>query len=307
MALLICAGDRDTRRLATQVASLAPDIEVQNWPELGDPQQIDFAVLWRHPPGLLKSMTGLKAVSSMGAGVEHLLADPDLPTGLPVGRLAGPRLASDMAAYIVAQVLWHWRGLDRFHEQQASAEWRPWAPRRVPTIGLLGTGQLGQAAARAFQALDLPVAGWSRSGLGPDGVAMHSGPAGLQTLASEADYLVCLLPLTADTRGILDHNLFEQMKPDAVLINVGRGQHLTEADLIPALEAGRPGLAILDVFDQEPLPAGHPFWAHSKIRITPHCSAITRTEEAAELILASYRRVLAGQPPLGQVDRELGY
>jgi glyoxylate/hydroxypyruvate reductase len=307
MALLICAGDRDTRRLATQVASLAPDIEVQNWPELGDPQQIDFAVLWRHPPGLLKSMTGLKAVSSMGAGVEHLLADPDLPTGLPVGRLAGPRLASDMAAYIVAQVLWHWRGLDRFADQQANREWSPWCPKHIPVIGLLGTGQLGVAAARAFQALDLPLQAWSRSGQGPDGVAMHSGHSGLLGVAATADYLVCLLPLTEATHGILNAELFAAMKPGAILINVGRGEHLVEVDLIAALDAGHPGLAILDVFSEEPLPATHPFWQHPAIRLTPHCSAITRIEEAAELIVASYRRVLAGQPPLGQVDRELGY
>lgn len=307
MALLIAAGDRNTARLAAQVSELAPDIEVRNWPDLGDPTQIDFAVLWRQPAGLLASLTALKAVSSLGAGVEHLLADPDLAPGLPVGRLAGPRLASDMAAYVLAQVLWHWKGLDRFSELQKQSQWRPFSPRHLPTIGLLGTGQLGRAAARAFGALDLPVAGWSRSGKGPDGISLHQGAEGLAELANLSDYLVCLLPLTDETRGILNADLFRQMKTDAVLINVGRGEHLVEQDLVAALNAGRPAMAILDVFRTEPLPPDHPFWQHPKIRVTPHCSAITRTDEAAELIVESYRRVLAGGDPIGKVAPELGY
>lgn len=307
MALLIVATDRDTTRLAERVATIAPDVDVRNWPDIGAAEEIEFAVLWRQPAGLLSKLTALKAISSLGAGIEHLLADPDLPSGLPVGRLAGPRLASDMAAYLVAQVLWHWKGLDRFDGLQKQLQWRPFSPRHLPTIGLLGTGQLGQAAARAFQALDLPVIGWSRGAKGPDGVTMHRGPDGLATLAKQSDYLVCLLPLTDETFGILDADLFQQMKTEAVLINVGRGDHLVERDLVTALDAGRPALAILDVFRTEPLPPEHPFWQHPRIRITPHCSAITRTDEAARLIVESYRRVLAGGDPIGKVTPELGY
>ncbi len=307
MAILLAAPDRNISKLSRRVQVLAPELDVRTYPDSGDLSEIVFAVLWKHPPGLLASLSGLKAVTSLGAGVEHLLADPDLPAGLPVGRLVGPRLAADMAAYLIAQVLWHWKGLNRFSELQRQRQWEPYSPHSLPTIGLLGTGQLGRAAARAFQALDLPVAGWSRSGTGPDSVAMHSGPDGLVELAEQSDYLICLLPLTERTRGILNADLFRTMKPEAVLINVGRGEHLIESDLIPALNAGRPALAILDVFQTEPLPADHPFWKHPKIRITPHCSAITRTDEAAELIIKSYRRVLAGGDPPGKVTRKLGY
>jgi len=307
MAILLAAPDRNISKLSRRVQKLAPDLDVRTFPDSGKLDEIDFAVLWKHPPGLLDCLTGLRAVSSLGAGVEHLLADPDLPAELPVGRLAGPRLAADMAAYLVAQVLWHWKGLDRFTALQRQAQWQPYSPRLLPTIGLLGTGQLGRAAARAFQALDLPVAGWSRSGSGPDGVAMHSGSDGLAELTENSDYLICLLPLTENTCGILNADLFRAMKPGAVVINVGRGEHLVEADLIPALDAGRPALAILDVFQTEPLPANHPFWTHAKIRVTPHCSAITRTDEAAELIIESYRRILAGGDPSGMVARKLGY
>ena len=307
MALLICATDRDTSRLAARVAAMAPELDVRNWPDIGQPEDIDFAVLWRQPPGLLGELTGLKAVSSLGAGVEHLVNDPDLPDALPLGRLAGPKLATDMAAYLVAQVLWHWKGLDRLAGQQAEQRWQPWTPRHTPTIGLLGFGHLGRACARALQALDLPVAAWTRHGQSIDGLAVHSGADGLNTLATQADYLICLLPLTEATRGILGQPLFSVMKPGSVLINVGRGQHLVEQDLIPALEQQRPALAILDVFDQEPLPSDHPFWRHPQIRITPHCSAITRSDEAASLIVESYRRVQEGLAPLGLVNRERGY
>jgi glyoxylate/hydroxypyruvate reductase len=307
MALLIVATDRDTSRLATQVQAIAPEIEVRNWPDLGRAEEIEFAVVWRQPPGLLAGLPALKAVSSLGAGVEHILADPDLPPDLPIGRLAGPRLASDMAAFLVAQVLWHWKGLDRYAELQRQQQWRPWSPRTLPTIGLLGTGQLGRAAAGAFQALDLPVAGWSRSGQGPAGVQMHPGDDGLRDIGAAVDYLICLLPLTEKTRGILDLSLFKAMKADAVLINVGRGEHLVEADLLEALDDDQLALAILDVFVNEPLPQDHPFWSHPKVRITPHCSAITRTDEAARLIVDSYRRIKANQSPLGLVRRELGY
>ncbi|MGY6630215.1 MAG: 2-hydroxyacid dehydrogenase [Wenzhouxiangella sp.] len=307
MALLICASDRDTSRLAARVAAMAPEIDVRNWPDIGQPEDIDFAVLWRQPPGLLAELTGLKAVSSLGAGVEHLVNDADLPAVLPLGRLAGPHLASDMAAYLVAQVLWHWKGLDRFAQQQAERCWKPWTPRHTPTIGLLGFGHLGQACARAFQALDLPVTAWTRRGQPVDGITVHSGTNGLATLAAQADYLICLLPLTDQTRGILNQRLFSAMKPDSVLINVGRGRHLVEDELVTALDQGRPALAILDVFEQEPLPTDHPFWQHPQIRITPHCSAITRSDEAAELIVESYRRVQSGLAPLGLVNRERGY
>ena len=307
MALLICATDRDTRPLAARVAALAPDVEVRNWPDIGAPDDIEFAVLWRHPPGLLRSLGRLKAVSSLGAGVEHLVNEPELADTIPIGRLAGPHLADDMSAYLIAQVLWHWRGLERFGPQQLARQWKPWTPRHTPTIGLLGMGHLGQACARALEALGLPVHGWSRSGQGPETVVMRQGTDGLRQLAAESDYLICLLPLTQDTRGILNAGLFDSMKPGAVLINVGRGQHLVEADLLAALENDRPALAILDVFSSEPLDQKHPFWEHPKIRITPHCSAVTRSSEAAELIVRSYRQVRAGLPPLGTVERERGY
>lgn len=307
MTLLIVAPNRDTGAVEEHLHRLAPKLEVRVWPELGDPEEIDFAVLWRHSPGLFARLPNLRAVTSYGAGVEAILDDPSLPEGLPVGRIAGPRLAADMAEFLAGVVIARHRGLFEFRDDQRNEQWRPWAPEALPTIGVLGLGVMAKASVRVFRALGYPVHGWSRSPRRLHGVACHHGQAELPAIAAVADYLICLLPLTASTRGILNAGLFATMKPGACLINVGRGDHLVEPDLIPALDAGRLGCAVLDVFAQEPLPSGHPFWQHSKIFMTPHCASFTLPREAAELMLESYRRIQRGQPPLAAVDRQRGY
>lgn len=315
MALLIAAPDRDCAALVAEARHRAPDLDLRLWPDLGHRTDIDFAVLWKHPPGLLGMLPGLRAVSSLGAGIEHLLDDPDLPEELPVGRLSGPRLAADMAAWLVARVIAHWRDFDRFRTLQRRQRWEPWAPSRPPRVGLLGTGRMGRAAARAFKALEIPVTGYR---LGRDRAVEADAPlltdcevvtgrAALLELAGQVDYLICLLPLTKATRGLLDSDLFGAMRRGSVLINVGRGAHLDEAALIAALERERPAAALLDVFDDEPLPPGHAFWGHPRISITPHCAALTSDSEAAALLVKSYRRVRSGRPPLGPVDRRAGY
>lgn len=307
MALLIVAPNRDTGAVERHLRESDPKLDIRVWPELGNAEDIDFAVLWKHPPGLFAHLPKLRAVTSYGAGVEAILNDPDLPEGLPVGRLSGPRLASDMAEFLAGVVIARHRGLFGFRDDQRAERWQPWAPDDLPVIGLLGLGTMGAAAAKVFRALGYPVHGWSRSGRAPRGVVGHSDGAGLCKMVAAVDFLVCLLPLTPATQGILNADLFRDMKPGACLINVGRGGHLVEDDLIPALDNGSLGYAVLDVFAQEPLPAGHRFWQHPKIYLTPHCASFTLPKEAAELMLESYRRVRRGLPPLGVVERRLGY
>ena len=166
---------------------------------------------------------------------------------------------------------------------------------------------MGRATARAFQALEIPVTGYNSTGRGIEGLDVVAGRQGLLDLAGRVDYLICLLPLTPATRGVLDAGLFAAMSAESVVINVGRGQHLDEAALLAALDRGRPAAALLDVFASEPLPRGHPFWGHPRISITPHCSALTSDREAATLLIESYRRVRSGRPPLDPVDRRAGY
>ena len=245
-------------------------------------------------------------LAALGAGADHLLS-AGVPGGVEVGRLAGPRLAAEMAAYLVGVTATRWKRLDRAFLGQRSRSWRPFEPGPTPAVGLLGTGAMSAATARAFRALDVPVLAWNRSGRSVKGMAVDSGPDGLRRVAGQSDVLINLLPLTDETRDLLDASLFRAMRPGSMLVNVGRGEHLVEPDLLEALDEGRPGCAVLDVFREEPLPEGHPFWTHPRILVTPHCAAVTRTDEAAELAAESYRRVSAGEPPLGRVDRRRGY
>jgi len=307
VALLICAPDRSNERLAADLKKRLPDVDIRIWPEVGEPADIEFAVLWKHPEGLVQTLPNLKAISSLGAGIEHLVNDPGIPKTLPIGRLAGPKLATDMATWLVGQVIAHWRDFNRFEKQQRAKEWQPWAPTDQPRVGILGMGAMGRQTAQAFQALGFEVGGYSATGQGPDSIQMHTGEPGLMALASRSDYLICLLPLTNETRGILDKTLMANMPPDSVLINVGRGAHLVEADLLEALDLGHPKHAILDVFSTEPLPHDHPFWAHPQITLSPHSAALTDPSEAADLMAQSYRDVMAGKPPLDRVDLSKGY
>ncbi|MBS3824414.1 MAG: glyoxylate/hydroxypyruvate reductase A [Wenzhouxiangellaceae bacterium] len=307
MALLIATPDRDSEELGRLIRRQDPEIDLRVWPELGRAEDIRFVLAWKPPEGLFRQLPALEVVSSLGAGVDQLVDNPQIPGHVAIGRLAGPRLAANMAAYLVAVVVARWKRLPDFAEDQRARRWNQWAPEQPPVIGLLGTGEMGRRTAAAFGELDFPVHGYSRSGRGPAGVTMHSGTRGLHELAGASDCLINLLPLTPETRDILDADLFSQMREGSTLINVGRGEHLVEADLLAALDRGRPGCAVLDVFREEPLPQDHPFWDHPKLFITPHCASITLTREAAELAVESYRRVLGGKPPLGVVDRERGY
>ena len=307
MAILICAPDRSNEWLAQDLRTHLPKVDIRIWPDLGDADEIEFAVLWKHPQGLVNSLPKLQAISSLGAGIEHLINDPDIPKDLPVGRLAGPKLAHDMAIWLVGRVLADWLDFKHFDQSQQQGQWAPKPPHGRPVIGILGMGHMGRAAAEAFLGLGFDVIGWSASGQGPDGTVTHQGASGLDQVVSASDYLICLLPLTPHTRGILNARLFSNMPRGSVLINVGRGAHLIEEDLLEALVQHHPARAILDVFMTEPLPESHPFWSHPQITVSPHSAALTDPSEAALLLSQSYQRVMAGQAPIGLVDLGRGY
>ncbi len=307
MSFLIATPGRDSTELAASLRRLAPELDLRVWPDCGDRSEIRFVLAWNPPEQLFSELPGLRAVSSLGAGVDGLINRPDLDPAVQIGRLAGPRLAADLAAYLVAVTVEHWKRLDNFRDDQRAARWHTRLPRPTPSIGLLGTGVMGRKTAGAFRALDLEVIGWNRSGAAAEGLEVHCGPDGLHQVAARSDVLINLLPLTPDTRGMLDAALFQQMPQDSLLINVGRGAHLNERDLLTALDSNQPGQAVLDVFEIEPLPQSHPFWTHPNIRTTPHCAALSTADEVARMALESYRRVIAGEPPLGEVDRERGY
>jgi glyoxylate/hydroxypyruvate reductase len=309
MAVLFKTTPAALARWRPHLAAALPQREVRTWPEIGDKAAIDYALVWHPEPGLLASLPNLKLIVSLGAGVDHILRDSALPTGVPILRLVDPYMTQAMSEYVVFQVLrLHRQDID-YRAQQAATEWRERDQRNAAgrTIGILGFGTLGQDAGRKLKALGFDVAGWSRSAKDIPDFATFAGAAGLDALLARSEVLVSLLPMTPQTEGILDARLFARLPRGAGLVNAGRGRHLVEADLIAALDSGHLSGAVLDVFRDEPLPPAHPFWHHPRIVVTPHVAAETHPPTALPIIAAAIADFETGRPVANLVDPARGY
>jgi glyoxylate/hydroxypyruvate reductase len=309
MALLFRSTVDSAARWRTQLTKLAQELDIRVWPEIGDPADIDYALVWRPDPGFLASLPNLKLILSLGAGVDHLLGDPQLPSSVPIVRLVDPHMTDAMSEYVVLQVLrLHRHDLD-YRAQQEAKVWRELDQKNAieRRVGILGFGELGQDAARKLKALGFDVAAWSRSEKTVAGIKSYAGAAGLTPLLARSEILVCLLPLTAETAGILDARNLGSLPRGAAIVNAARGAHLVEDDLIAALASGQISAAVLDVFHDEPLPADHAFWHHPRVVVTPHVAAFTNPATAAPIILDNIRRFETGLPLLNQVDPARGY
>jgi len=290
------------------VAERAPELPFRMWPDVGDPADIRFMAVWQPPDMPLSTFPNLEIVFSVGAGVDQFdLAA--IPEHVPLVRMIEPGIAEAMLDYVTLAVLALHRDLVAYIDQQRRQVWqelgiRPAGERRV---GILGLGQLGQAVIPRLSALGFTVSGWNRSRREIPGVRCYSGPAELPAFLGRTDILVCLLPLTAETRGILDGALFGRLPPGAAIVNVGRGGHMVAADLVAALDSGHLSAAVLDVAEPEPPPADHPFWTHPKILLTPHVASNTRPETGVAFVLDTIARHRHGEPLPGLVDRARGY
>lgn len=309
MSLAIICPGRDMGQWITALHQQAPDLRIELWPEIADPATVEFALVWKHPAGELAKFPRLRCISSLGAGVDALLQDKELPAGVPLVRIVDSELKQSMAEYVCLGALMHFRQFDGYRAQQAARNWQPRPIGHIGTmrVGILGLGELGSHVAGKLAGLGFSVHGWSRSAKACQGVRSYCGDEGLAAFLAISDILVCLLPLTPATRDILNIKLFRQLPAGAFLINVARGEHLVEADLLAAIDSGQLSGALLDVFRQEPLPSEHPFWGHPRIGITPHSASITNPESAVLQILDNYHRTLSGQPLLNQVDPRRGY
>ncbi|MBO0737647.1 MAG: glyoxylate/hydroxypyruvate reductase A [Alphaproteobacteria bacterium] len=309
MALLFRSSVDSEARWKPQLNQLMPGLEVRVWPGVGDPADIGYALVWRPEPGLLASLPNLKLILSLGAGVDHILCDPHLPHHVPIVRLVDPYMTAAMSEYVVLQVLrLHRHDLD-YRAQQSEGIWRELEQKNATerSVGILGFGALGQDAGRKLKGLGFDVALWSRSEKRADGLLGYAGGAGLEALLRRSEIVVCLLPLTAETEGILSRRTFARLPRGAVVVNAARGRHLVEQDLLAALASGHVSAAVLDVFRDEPLPSGHPFWRHPHIVVTPHIAAATNPSTAAPIILDTIRRFEEGRPLLNRVDPARGY
>jgi glyoxylate/hydroxypyruvate reductase A len=309
MAILYADDPADAAAWQAALQRLSPGLELRFWPDAGAASDIDFAIVGARAPGDLRRFPNLKAIQSTWAGVNHLLADTNLPPDRPLARMVEQGLTVSMTEYIVLHVLDSVREGPRLRAAQHRREWLdvgPIAP-GATTIAILGLGALGAEAGGRLVDLGFAVRGWSRSRKEIGGIRSFAGEDGLEQCLGGANILICLLPLTDETRGILSASTFAPLAHGAVLIHAARGAHLVETDLLAALEIGRLSRAVVDVFATEPLPAGHPFWRHPRVTVTPHVAAITRAGTGAADIVENYRRALAGETLVNQVDRAKGY
>ncbi|HFO0264206.1 TPA: glyoxylate/hydroxypyruvate reductase GhrA [Serratia marcescens] len=290
-----------------------PQAEIREW-QRGDERPADYALVWRPPHEMLANRRDLKAVFALGAGVDAILDQErkhpgTLPAGVPLLRLEDTGMAQQMQEYALSYVLRYFRRFDEYQALQQRQEWQPLDPHSLDdfTIGILGAGVLGQSVARKLTEFGFSVRCWSRSAKQIDGVQSFAGEAQRGAFLDGVKLLINLLPNTPETVGILNRELFAQLRPGAYLINIARGAHLVEADLLAALEQGQLAAATLDVFAREPLPQDHPFWRHPRVTITPHIAAITLPQQAMDQIAANIRALEAGHAPAGVVDRQRGY
>ena len=286
-----------------------PQADIRLWLP-GDSAPADYALVWKPPVEMLARRTDLKAIFNLAAGVDALLGmDDALPHNVPIFRLEDAGMAMQIAEYAAHTVLRYYRRFDEYELQARNQEWRFLEPpsKRDFTIGIMGLGTLGSRVAQAMQHFGFPVRGWSRNRKSVPGVRCFAGKDGLDEFLQETKVLICLLPLTAETSGILNRDTLGKLAYGAYLINLARGAHLIEPDLLAALASGQITAATLDVASQEPLPPEHPFWQHPRIILTPHIGAATLRDDTvrqvAEKLLAFHR----GEPVSGIVDRTRGY
>ncbi len=306
MSIALVIPDRKLDSLVEKLSALLPGVLIQQWPYFSAPEQVQMAVVWKQPQGSLAELSNLKSLQSFGAGVDSIVSDPTLPD-LPLSRIVDPALASSMVNYLSGIVLHYQLRLDVFQRQQQHKLWKPKSPRLIKHICVLGLGELGQAAAQYFLQQGYQVSGWSRSVKQLDGIQSYAGEEGFKQAVSDADLVICLLPLTPDTNNFLNTERLSAFQPGAILVNVARGAIVDDAALLAALDSGQLQAACLDVFREEPLPATDPYWQHPAVLVTPHCSAVTNVDTAIHQIVENYQRTLNGLPLKHLVNRERGY
>ena len=309
MKILFVAGDPKPERWTVPIKELLPEAEVHVWDANGAAVDADYAIVWQPPAELFEREKKLKAVFNLGAGIDGLLAVPNLPAHLPVVRLEDAGMSVQMAEYVLHQLVEASRGMETYREQQREGVWKIHRPIRRSEwpVGVMGLGHIGKRVARTLADLDYRVNGWARSDHSLDGITTFAGADNLAGFLRSTRVLVNTLPLTDETRDILDYQHLSELMPGAVVINVGRGEHLVENDLLRAIDDGHVARASLDVFREEPLPPGHPFWQRQEITITPHVSARTLRDATLEQITGKIRAHYNGQSITGIVDTSRGY
>ncbi len=314
MALIVISRSMDPECFADGLRQLDGGLDVRVWPEAGNTEEIRYALVWKPKHGLLASFPKLQIMFSMGAGVDHVLSDPDLPD-VPLVRFVDPNLTMRMTEYVCLNVLLHHRRTLDYLELQREKAWKDWAQQpgaNEVRVGVMGLGVLGLDAVEKLKMLGYQVAGWSRSQKDIDGIACFAGADGLKPFLARTDILVCLLPHTPETDGFLNAELIGSLAQDGpltgpVLINAGRGRVQVEADILAALDSGTLWAASLDVFETEPLPVSSPLWSHPRVVVTPHNASISDDRAVCRYVIDQIALHQAGKPLENVVDLKRGY
>ncbi|MFN0039428.1 MAG: 2-hydroxyacid dehydrogenase [Burkholderiales bacterium] len=309
MSILFCSPAESPEPWRQILARVFPTLPFCEYSEGVDLDEVRYVLAWNPPAGVLARMPNLRAVLWLGAGVDRLLADRSLPPNLPIIRLMDAGFAQQMAEYATYAVLHFQRRMGEYAVQQQDGRWQP-LPEPIARdwpVGVLGLGAIGAAVARRIAQMGFPVSGWRGREAAVEGVSVYTGEAGLRQVLARSQVLINVLPLTTQTENILNARAFSLLPRGAFLVNIARGGHVVERDLIAALDSGQLSGAMLDVFREEPLPSQHPFWRHPKIVVTPHVAAQTNPVLAQAQIVESLRLLEHGEWPKGLVNRARGY
>ena len=309
MSVVIIRQDGKTEAWKKALQALAPDIKFYNYLEEHPKEAIEAGMVWKHPQGIFAQYPALQYIASFGAGVDFLMEDPEISENLPITRVVDPYLASDMSEFVISAILSYLKNFNRYQRDQIEKIWNPLPYKRIAdyTVGIMGLGELGRCLANDLNNMGFKVIGYSNSIKKLNYVESFAGETQRVKFLSQSQILVCLLPLTDTTRGILNKSLFSELPEGAYVINVARGGHLVDEDLISMLDNGHLSGACLDVYHEEPLPVQHPFWTHPKIFMTPHIASVSDIEAVVPQLIENYRRFKSGLPLLNQVSTIRGY
>ncbi len=307
--LLFHSPDDPVELWVAELQRQLPEVEIRVTPDHGDRSEIDYALVWKPPAGMLASFENLRVTFSIAAGVDHILEDPERPHHVPIVRMLDDNLRDMMSEWAILGVLHYHRFMPEYMAEQQQAIWdRRWPIYTPEThVGVLGLGAIGLDVAEKFRVLGFQVHGWSRTPREVDAITCHHGADGLAEMLPRCRYLVCVLPLTDATRGVINAKTLSALPRDAVVVNLGRGGHVVDEDLLAALDSGHLRGAFLDVFNREPPEPDHAYWRHPKVVMTPHVAGELVPRSCAKAIARKIRAHIAGEPMNGVLDLERGY
>lgn len=308
MSIALFIQHRFSERWKDHLSQLLPTTKIEIYPEIEKPDEVSYAISWKHDLGVFNQFKNLKVIASLGAGVHHILKDESIPESIQITRIVDEQLQKDMASFVLTQCLNVNRNIFQYLRQQEQKEWKlnTYKTPEETKVGILGMGVLGKSAGELLHQNGFQVMGWSRSKKQIDYIETYEASA-LNQFLSKTDILVCLLPITKATIGLVNRKMFNQLPKNSSFINVARGELVEDADLLKALNNNRLKWAVLDVFKEEPLSKNHLYWSHPKVIITPHSASLTNPKTASKQLAANYLRLTEEKELHNLVDRERGY